>query len=78
MQVRKGASMKIPNQQSDSLKKALKGSRTFDEADYYQSKTVEVGGDDMDPLQKDQPGDGDGDDDELEDEYEDHEFYSDD
>ena len=36
-----------PIEKSDSLKKALSGSRTtFDEADYYKSKHVEMGGED--------------------------------
>ena len=36
-----------PIEKSDSLKKALSGSRpTFDEADYYKSKKVEMGGED--------------------------------
>ena len=38
--------MKTPQETTDSLKKALGGSKTFDEADYYQSKQVEMGGDD--------------------------------
>ena len=37
--------MKVQPQQSDSLKKALGNSRTFDEAEYYKSKKVEMGGD---------------------------------
>lgn len=38
-----------PIEKSDSLKRALSGSRpTFDEADYYKSKKVEMGGEDVD------------------------------
>ena len=37
--------MKIQPERSDSLKKALQNSRPFDEAEYYQSKQVEMGGD---------------------------------
>lgn len=37
--------MKTQPVQSDSLRKALEKSHVFDEADYYQSKKVEMGGD---------------------------------
>lgn len=38
--------MKTPQDRTDSLKKVLSGSRTFDEANYYKSKQVEMGGED--------------------------------
>lgn len=65
--------MKNPAPQpSDSLKKAMQGPGTFDEANYYQSKQVEMGGDDV-------LGDVNQPDEEDEDEEEeDHEFYGDD
>jgi hypothetical protein len=44
----RGAGMKTPQESTDSLKKALGGSRTFDEANYYKSKQVEMGGEDDD------------------------------
>lgn len=37
--------MKPLQEKTDSLSKALNGSRPFDEADYYLSKQVEIGGD---------------------------------
>ena len=46
--------MKTPPPQSDSLKKALEKSRTFDEADYYKSKKVEMGGEDEDSETEDE------------------------
>ncbi len=64
--------MKTPIEKSDSLTKALNGSKTFDEANYYQSKQVEMGGENA-------IGDED-DEDEFDDddEVEDNEFYGDD
>lgn len=62
-----------PIEKSDSLKKVLQGSETFDEANYYKSKQVEMGGDDvLDDSEEDKPEDDD------EDDFEDHEFYGDD
>jgi hypothetical protein len=63
--------MKTPIEKSESLKKALDGSKTFDEASYYKSKQVEMGGDDI----LDEKDDEFEEDDE---EFEDHEFYGDD
>lgn len=42
----RSAEMKTPQDRTDSLRKALSGSKTFDEADYYKSKQVEMGGED--------------------------------
>ncbi len=65
-------STSTPIEKSDSLKKALDGSKTFDEANYYKSKQVEMGGDDvMEELEENDPEDDDED-------FEDHEFYGDD
>ncbi len=36
--------MKVQPERSNSLKKALQNSRPFDEAEYYKSKQVEMGG----------------------------------
>ncbi len=42
--------MKVQPERTDSLKKALSNSRhTFDEAEYYKSKKVEMGGDEDAP-----------------------------
>ncbi|MES2528715.1 MAG: hypothetical protein V4598_16645 [Bdellovibrionota bacterium] len=50
--------MKVQPPQSDSLKKALNNSRhTFDEAEYYKSKQVEMGGDEDDPDLDDEDDD---------------------
>lgn len=63
-----------PIEKSDSLKKALQDSKTFDEANYYKSKQVEMGGDDiLDDSEEDKPEDDDEDED-----FEDDEFYGDD
>ncbi len=51
--------MKVQPQQSDSLKKALGNSRTFDEAEYYKSKKVEMGGDDEDDPEIEEDDDDD-------------------
>lgn len=65
--------MKPTHERSESLKKALDGSKTFDEARYYQSQQVEMGGDDvLEEVNK--PTEEDEDDDDEED----HEFYGDD
>lgn len=63
--------MKPTHEQSDSFKKALDKSKTFDEANYYKSKQVEMGGDDVLEDTEESP-------DEDDDEDEDHEFYGDD
>jgi hypothetical protein len=55
--------------ESESLKKALRERKPFDEAEYYQSRQVEMGGEDVlkeDPEEED------------DEDYEDHEYYGDD
>lgn len=64
--------MKTPTEKSDSLTKALNGSKTFDEANYYKSKQVEMGGEDLEEELEEEFGEDD-DDEEIEDE-----FYGDD
>lgn len=46
--------MKTTHVKTNSLKKALSGSRPFDEADYYLSKQVEMGGDKDDREDEDE------------------------
>lgn len=65
--------MKSIPEKSDSLKKVLNGPPTFDEARYYQSEQVEMGGDDVLEEVKKPTEEDDEDDDE-----EDYEFYGDD
>lgn len=59
--------MKEPIEKSESLKKALRGSRPFDEAEYYKSDKVEMGGEDA--VKEDE--------DEIDDEGEEEELYGD-
>ena len=58
----------ISEYETRPFKKVLKGSEPFDEANYYKSSQVELGGDDV--LEED--------DDDEDEEVEDHEFYGDD
>ncbi len=37
-----------PNERTESLKKSLMRANVFDEADYYKSKKVQMGGEDRD------------------------------
>lgn len=50
--------MKEPMEKSESLKKALRGSRPFDEAEYYKSDKVEMGGEDVLEEEEDEDEDG--------------------
>ena len=49
--------MKTPVEKSESLKKVLQGSQTFDEAVYYKSHQAEMGGENI--STEDEPEDDD-------------------
>ncbi len=51
--------MKVQPEKSNSLKKALENSRPFDEAEYYKSKKVEMGGDEDTPENEEDDDDDD-------------------
>ena len=58
--------MKTPQDRTDSLKKVLSGSPIFDEANYYMSKQVEMGGEDAVEVEpEDTEDDDDGEEEEI-------------